>query len=213
MTPLWRQIFKSSGILLAYAFVGTAILAAVYAMTHTAIEKNDADAQRKLVAETLIPHSYNNDLIASAVHLPRNNLLGNDAKPAQGWQARMNQTPIAIVLPVTAPNGYGGAIQLLVGISNDGQITGVRVVEHHETPGLGDYIDIAKSQWIHIFDGKSLRNTPDEAWQVKKDGGEFDYVTGATITPRAVIAAVHRALQYASKYHTQLFAPATGAKP
>lgn len=213
MTPLWRHIFKSSGILLGYAFVGTAILAAVYAMTHTAIEKNDADAQRKLVAETLIPHSYNNDLIANAVNLPRDNLLGNNGKPGQGWQARMNQTPVAIVLPVIAPNGYGGAIQLLVGISNDGQITGVRVVEHHETPGLGDYIELAKSQWIHVFDGKSLRNTPDEAWQVKKDGGEFDYVTGATITPRAVIATVHRALQYTSMYHAQLFAPTTGAKP
>jgi electron transport complex protein RnfG len=212
VNPLWRQIFKSSGILLAYAFVGTAILATIYALTHTAIEKNEADAQRKLVAETLIPHSYNNDLIASAITLQHNDALGNEEKTSIAWQARANQTPIAIVLPVTAPDGYGGAIRLLVGVSVNGQVTGVRVVEHHETPGLGDYIDLAKSQWIHIFDGKSLQNTPDKAWQVKKDGGEFDYVTGATITPRAVIAAVHRTLQYVATHHAQLFAQQLGKR-
>lgn len=212
MNPLWRQIFKSSGILLAYAFVGTAILATIYALTHTAIEKNEADAQRKLVAETLIPHSYNNDLIASTITLQHNDALGNEEKTSIAWQARANQTPVAIVLPVTAPDGYGGAIRLLVGVSVNGQVTGVRVVEHHETPGLGDYIDLAKSQWIHIFDGKSLQNTPDKAWQVKKDGGEFDYVTGATITPRAVIAAVHRTLQYVAVHHAQLFAQQLGKR-
>ena len=212
MNPLWRQIFKSSGILLAYAFVGTVILATIYALTHTAIEKNEADAQRKLVAETLIPHSYNNDLIASTITLQHNDALGNEEKTSIAWQARANQTPVAIVLPVTAPDGYGGAIRLLVGVSVNGQVTGVRVVEHHETPGLGDYIDLAKSQWIHIFDGKSLQNTPNNAWQVKKDGGEFDYVTGATITPRAVIAAVHRTLQYVAVHHAQLFAQQLGKR-
>ncbi len=212
MSPLWRQILKSSGILLAYAFVGTAILATIYALTHTAIEKNEADAQRKLIAETLIPHSYNNDLIADTITLQHSDALGNEEKTSLAWQARANQTPVAIVLPVTAPDGYGGSIRLLVGVDINGQVTGVRVVEHHETPGLGDYIDLAKSQWIHIFDGKSLQNTPDKAWQVKKDGGEFDYVTGATITPRAVIAAVHRALQYVAAHHAQLFAQQPGKR-
>ncbi len=207
MNPLIRQVLKSAGILLAYALVGTTILAFIYNITHQDIEKNEADARRKLVAETLVPHSYNNDLIASTMILHADPLLNNDGPTSLAWQARMNQTPVAAVLEATAPDGYGGKIKLLVGIAVNGQITGVRVVDHHETPGLGDYIELAKSKWIQGFDGKSLVNTPQDAWQVKKDGGQFDFMTGATITPRAVIKAVHQTLQYAQLHHDALFAP------
>ena len=211
MIPLLRSIAKSAGILLAYAIVGTGVLAYVYSITHTAIEQNENDARRKLVAQTLLPNSYNNDLLRNQLTLPADPLLGTDSA-SHAWQARLNNVPTAVVLEATAPDGYSGKIELLVGVAADGKLSGVRVVSHKETPGLGDYIDIAKSPWIHIFDGKSL-NDPDAAgWHVKKDGGRFDYMAGATITPRAVIKAVHHALKYVNLHRTALFATQAGAK-
>jgi electron transport complex protein RnfG len=102
-----------------------------------------------------------------------------------------------VILQAVAPEGYGGSINLLVGIDSQGAITGVRVIPpHFETPGLGDAVEVQKSPWILSFNGKSLANTPESRWWVKKDGGEFDAFTGATITPRAVVDAVYKALQY-----------------
>jgi electron transport complex protein RnfG len=125
----------------------------------------------------------------------------------------MNDTPVAVVLEATAPDGYSGQIKLLIGITAAGKLSGVRVVSHKETPGLGDYIELAKSKWILLFDGKSLTAPNDGGWKVKKDGGQFDYMAGATITPRAVIKAVHHALQYATVQHDLLFATSSGAQP
>lgn len=207
MNTVIQQMLKSTGILVAYALFGTVILAFIFNITHVEIEKNEANARRALLAETLTPHSYNNDLIANQFLVAPDALLGSEGSPNRAWQAQMNHTPVAVVLEATAPDGYGGKINMLIGIVANGQISGVRVVEQHETPGLGDYIELAKSQWIHIFDGKSLSNTPNDAWQVKKDGGQFDYMTGATITPRAVIQAVHHALLYAAAHHALLFSP------
>ncbi len=211
MNGLIRSALKSAALLLVYAVVGTAVLAFVYDITHVEIQKNEDDARRKLVAETLLPHSYDNDLLSNQMTLPADPLLGNDGPTSLAWQARMGKLPVAVVLEATAPDGYGGKINLLVGVGADGRITGVRVVEQHETPGLGDYIELAKSAWIQVFDGKSLQQPDDTGWQVKKDGGQFDYMTGATITPRAVIKAVHRALQYATLHHAALFSTRTGA--
>jgi electron transport complex protein RnfG len=118
--------------------------------------------------------------------------------------ATKDGAPVAVALEAVAPDGYGGEIRMLVGIRADGHIVGVRVTSHHETPGLGDYIDIAKSNWINQFVGKSVDDPPAEAWRVRKDGGQFDYVAGATITPRAVIKAVHKALRYFEKHRDEL---------
>lgn len=211
MKPLIRSIAKSAGILLAYAIVGTGVLAYVYSITHTAIEKNESDARRLLVAQTLLPRSYNNDLLKNQISLAPDPLLGTD-KRSLAWQARLNQIPTAVVLEATAPDGYAGNIELLVGVTAQGELSGVRVVAHKETPGLGDYIDVTKSPWIHLFDGKSLSNPGAGGWKVKKDGGQFDFMAGATITPRAVIKAVHHALQYVELHHAALFATNAGAK-
>ena len=213
MKAMFRSAARSAGLLLAYTVVGGAVLAAVYAATHATIQKNEADARRKLVAETLAPGSYNNDLLQAQLTLPHNPLLGNAESGSLAWQARQQGKPVAIVLEATAPDGYGGEIKLLIGVTYQGNISGVRVVEQHETPGLGDYIELAKSRWIHVFDGKSLTNPSDTGWQVKKDGGQFDYVTGATVTPRAVVKAVHHALQYVAEHQSSLFSRPTGDKP
>jgi electron transport complex protein RnfG len=116
-----------------------------------------------------------------------------------------------VVLEAVAPDGYSGRISLIIAIKADGTLGGVRVVDHKETPGLGDYIDILKSNWILGFDGKALLAEKDADWKVKKDGGQFDYMAGATITPRAVVKATHRALQYFAQHRADLFASSLGA--
>lgn len=209
MKTMAKTASRAAGILLAFTVVFTGILAFTYGVTRHEIQRNEDDARRKLVAETLPPHSFNNDLLHNQITLKVDSLLGTDT-PSLAWQARLNGIPVATVLEATAPDGYSGKINLLIGVTADGNITGVRVVSHKETPGLGDYIELAKSNWIHQFDGKSLANPDDSGWKVKKDGGQFDYMAGATITPRAVIKAVHHALKYIALHHDQLFAAQAG---
>ena len=112
---------------------------------------------------------------------------------------------VAVVLDLVAANGYNGAIRLLVAIRSDRVVLGTRVIDHHETPGLGDKIETGNSAWIDSFRFKSLSNLPAEAWRVKRDGGYFDQFTGATITPRAVVAAIHEGLLFVHSHHQQLF--------
>jgi electron transport complex protein RnfG len=109
-----------------------------------------------------------------------------------------------VVLEAAAADGYSGEIKLLVGILADGRLGGVRVIAHKETPGLGDYIDIARSEWIRQFDGKALDDPPADGWKVRKDGGRFDYMAGATITPRAIVRAVRRVLEYHADHRAAL---------
>ena len=117
-----------------------------------------------------------------------------------------------MILQANAPDGYSGTIGLLIGIMADGTLSGVRVIQHKETPGLGDQIELAKSRWITSFNGKSLTHPTETGWAVKKDQGDFDQFAGATITPRAVVTAVHKALQYFDHYHAELFAQLTPAE-
>jgi electron transport complex protein RnfG len=141
-------------------------------------------------------------------------LLGTD-EATQAHIARRDGKPVAVVLEAVAPDGYSGRIALIMAIHPDGSLGGVRVVNHNETPGLGDYIDIAKHDWIKTFDGRSRELFKDEMWKVRKDGGVFEHMTGATVTPRAVIKAVNRALQYFEAHRDELFVtdaqPAKGA--
>ena len=210
MTHVLRAATRAALVLLGFTVVGTAILAYTYTVTRPAIQHNEDAARLKLIAETLIPGSYDNNPLTDALTLPPHKLLGTDT-PSQVWRARKHGQPVALVLEATAPDGYSGKINLLVGVGADGRITGVRVVSHKETPGLGDYIDIAKSKWITLFDDKSLTQPTATGWQVKKDGGQFDYMAGATITPRAVVKAVHHALEYTAAHRDQLFAAKSGA--
>ena len=117
---------------------------------------------------------------------------------------------VAVIIPAVAPDGYTGDIELIVGVNNDGTVAGVRALAHRETPGLGDKVDIKKSDWIRGFEGRSLDNPKLEGWAVKRDKGEFDQFTGATITPRAVVAATLRVLQFAQANRTSLFGEPDG---
>jgi electron transport complex protein RnfG len=125
-------------------------------------------------------------------------------KDADIYVARQDGVPVAIILPAIARDGYSGDIQLIIGVNIDGTVAGVRALAHRETPGLGDKVDLKKSPWILGFNGRSLADPLPEKWAVKKDRGVFDQFTGATITPRAVTAAVKRALDYYAEHRNEL---------
>ena len=136
-----------------------------------------------------------NDIAGDTLEFPASPLLGTEAR-STAYRARLQGEPVAVIFNSVAPNGYSGRINLLVGVYIDGSLAGVRVIKHAETPGLGDGIEIRKSSWITGFDDKSLDNPDADGWRVKRDGGEFDQLTGATITPRAIVAAVRNTLLY-----------------
>jgi len=214
VTPALRETASTGLALLLFAVVGAALLSGTHLLTRPIIEKSEQAEKLAFVAQTLPAGSFDNDLIRDAIPLPATPLLGLK-RPAHAYPARLRGETRAVVLEAVAPDGYSGEIRLLVGIQADGRLAGVRVTAHQETPGLGDYIELARSPWIRQFDGRSLDDPPAQQWRVKKDGGRFDYRAGATITPRAVVKAVRRALEYFAAHRAELLAPAATpeAKP
>lgn len=194
-----------SGLLLGLiALLGTALLAGVNGLTYERIlEQEKQRIQQQLNA--IVPVvSYNNDLLDDMIEIEDEAFFHHQAA-VRVYRARMDGKPVAVLMNVTAPDGYNGDIHLLTGIDTRGTVLGVRVLSHRETPGLGDPIELEKSDWILGFTGKSLLNTPDKHWAVIRDGGEFDQFTGATITPRAVVKAVHNTLLYFKANQQSLF--------
>lgn len=204
-----RTIAKASFLtamnLLIFALIGTAILAFTYSQTHDRIQHSIEAEKFKLILQILPQSLFDNDIIKDTLQIKPDALLGNE-DITTAYRARLKGQPSALVLEAVAPDGYSGKIYLLVAIRDNGELAGVRVVSHKETPGLGDYIDIARSDWIRGFDGTSLAKYNDADWKVKKDGGKFDYMAGATITPRAVVKAVHKSLQYFAQHRDALLA-------
>jgi Na+-translocating ferredoxin:NAD+ oxidoreductase subunit G len=200
-----KHALKTAGILIAFALVYTALLSGVFNVTKAPIEASEAKARMALFGQIVPPSMHDNDLLKDAITLAPSPLLGN-TQPIIANRARLNDAAQAVILEAIAHDGYAGDIKLLIAIKVDGSIAGVRVLTHKETPGLGDYIDIAKDNWIKLFNDESLTKTVAEKWKVKKDGGQFDYMAGATITPRAVVKAVNKALQYFEENKASLFA-------
>lgn len=192
--------------LLVFALIFTALMAGTYALTKNIVAANERAAKVALIAQVLPAGSFDNELLKDA--MPQNAAALKQLNAEAGSQifrAQKNGKTNAVVVETIAPDGYSGKIKLLVGVGTDGQVLGVRVVAHKETPGLGDYIDAAKSAWIKQFDGKSLSTLQADQWKVKKDGGQFDYIAGATISPRAVVKAVKNTLDYVAAHHATLF--------
>lgn len=198
-----KHATKTAFTLVAFAFTFTLLMTVVYQITKEPIAKSEAAARIALFQQVIAHDRYDNTVLQDTISIAPSALLGNK-KPTIANIARMNDEPVAVILEAVAHDGYSGDITLLVAINADGSLSGVRVIKHTETPGLGDYIDIAKSTWIKLFDDQSLNKTSDANWTVKKDGGAFDYMAGATITPRAVVKAVHKALQYFEANKTTL---------
>ena len=207
MNPATINALRTAATLIAFTALGTGLLAYTFDITKDNIARNEAQAKRELIEQALPKQLYNNDVVHDVVQLPPTPELGTTL-PSYAYRARLDGEPAALVLEATAADGYSGKIRLLIAIQSNGELAGVRVVAHKETPGLGDYIDIAKSPWIKQFDHASL-GANDAAWQVKKDGGRFDYISGATITPRAVVKAVHKALRFYAQHGNAIFAQPT----
>jgi electron transport complex protein RnfG len=201
---LAKHMSRSAVLLGLFALVGTGLVAMIY----TGTEQRIAEAERAFMLRSLNavikPGAYDNDLFNDMVTVTAEELLGTtDAVPV--FRARKDGQPVALAIIPVAPDGYVGPIKLLVAISVDGTVLGVRVLSHRETPGLGDAIEEKRSNWILGFDGHSLNNPESKGWRVRRDGGKFDQLTGATITPRAVVKAVHNALKYYQRNRDRLF--------
>ncbi|MHA1568693.1 MAG: electron transport complex subunit RsxG [Alphaproteobacteria bacterium] len=201
---LARQMLISAILLGVFAIVGTSMVALTHEATADRIAANHRALLLKGLHQLVPPDWHDNDLLSDVTVVVDPDLLGTD-KPVKVYRARREGKPIAAIFNTIAPDGYSGAIELLVAVRYDGTLLGVRVLNHRETPGLGDAIDVSRSNWILGFTGRSLHNPDPQGWAVKRDGGVFDQFTGATISPRAVVKAVYRTLLYYEKYRDELF--------
>ena len=190
-----KQVATTALLLMLFAIIGAAVVGVTYDNTYEIIKYNEQQALLKQLNNIVPKSSYNNDLLSDTLILAADHKLGT-SETSIAYRARNQGENVAVVFSAIAPNGYNGSIHLLVGVYDNGNLAGVRVVNHRETPGLGDAIEDKRSDWILNFTNKSLDKLNDKQWKVKRDGGEFDQFTGATITPRAVVKAVHLALLY-----------------
>lgn len=221
MKNILKYSVRSALVLAAFALVATGLLALTKDLTEDQIiEQEKAATLRNLNAILPQPcqvsapqcldkpdpatcHCYDNSILEDAFDMQPDPLLGtHEVYPA--WRARLGGKVVGVAFTSIAPDGYNGNIRLLVAVGADGKLMGVRVINHKETPGLGDNIEVSRGKWILSFDGKSLDNPPVDQWKVKKDGGVFDQFTGATITPRAVVKAVKKSLEYFTEHRAQL---------
>ena len=204
-TLLTQSISKNSLILTAFALLTAGVLAVTYQSTKTKIAAEERKAAQKRLVEIIPAEQHDNDLLADTWPIPHELLAELGLNVATDIHiARENNTPIAVIIPTITRDGYSGDIKMIVGINLDGSIAGVRALAHKETPGLGDKVDIKKSNWILSFNGKSLTNPNSDLWKVKKDGGVFDQFTGATITPRATVRQVKTALTFFAEHRQDI---------
>ena len=199
-----RQILLSGVFLWLFAVAGTTLVALTEYSTSEAIAENERQVLLRNLYALLPRDRLDNDIATDTLELPAATLLGTDEN-STAYRARLGGEPVAAIFNSVAPDGYNGKIHLLVGVYIDGSLAGVRVVKHAETPGLGDAVEIRKSPWIDGFTSKSLTNPSQDRWRVKRDGGDFDQFTGATITPRAVVAAVRNTLLYYQQNADMIF--------
>jgi electron transport complex protein RnfG len=205
-TAPWRtRLPYQAGLLGGVCCAASILLVAGNLSTSTTISHHMAQDELAMLAQVLPPAMYDNDpLQESRIHTDSRLFTG----PVTIMTAKKNGEVSGIALRTSIP-GWGGKIQLITGIAANGEITGVRVISHQETPGLADKIEIEKDPWITGFNGKSLANTAPEQWAVKKDKGTFDQFTGATITPRAMVKGVYHAVQFHQQWRNQQSQEAT----
>lgn len=211
-----RTSLRTAGIMVLFTAAFTALMAATYAATRPRIVASEEEARLRLIGEVLPPERYDNALLDDSIELGPTPQLGLETG-GRIYRARRAGEPAALVVEAVAPDGYAGRIQLVVAVGADGRLTGVRVVGHKETPGLGDYIDPRKDRnkdkpWITQFVGAGLDADQSAQWKVKRDGGAFDYRVGATISARAVTEATGRVMQYVRDNRDALFAAERGMR-
>ncbi len=205
-----KMAVRTAVILFLFVAVFTALLSAAYLWTLPTIVAAAAEEKMKLIDDVLPRTSYDNALLSDSIQLAPSPALGL-AEASTAYRARRGGQVNAVVLEAAAPDGYAGTIRLLIAVAADGTLIGVRVTQHKETPGLGDYIEPKKDKnkqrpWITQFAGRRASADDEREWKVRKDGGRFDSVAGATVTPRAIVKAVRKAALYVAANHETLFA-------
>ena len=200
---IFAAMSKNSQILALFAIACTTTVGIVNELTKDRIFIQQKKQLLSTLNSIIEPERYNNELALDCVNVTSSD-LGTDEQQTM-YLARLDSVPVAGAITAVAPDGYSGNIELIVAVNVDGSVNGVRILSHQETPGLGDKIELAKSDWVTSFSGKTLMGKSDSRWAVAKDGGMFDQFTGATITPRAVVKAVKKATLYFSKNQKELF--------
>lgn len=200
------SMVKNGAILCGFALLTTGLVATINTLTADKIAEQE-QLQLTNQLQEVLPHSkYSNKLSQDCVIIS-DPLLGPYDNQVI-YRARKDNEPVALVIRHVTPSGYSGDINLLSAVYRDGTIAGVRVTKHEETPGLGDKVEVKKSDWITTFNANTVQSESDDRWAVKKDGGQFDQFTGATITPRAVVGSVKNAVLYAQDNFDALFTAA-----
>ena len=206
LAQLRPKLEFQTGVLAGFALIASVLLGVTNCSTEGTIQRRlDEDLKKSL--EEVVPSAlYDNDMLLDTLNIPsaEYNIGANETTV---YIAKKSGNVTAVCFKFTAPDGYSGAINMIMGLDRDGNILGVRVLSHKETPGLGDKIEVAKSDWILNFAGRSLDNLAPAKWAVKKDGGEFDQFSGATITPRKSVQAIYRGLQLFKAHQAQLINP------
>lgn len=205
-------IMQSGLILAAVAAICTTLVALTFSLTKDRIAANERAYLEQSLTPVLAGKTFDNDLTASAftVRAPHD-LPGREN--ALIYRTRAGNTPLVALFVVTAPDGFTGPIKLLIGVGADGVVTGVRALEHKETPGIGDLIDERRSDWIYQFSGTSLDAPERTAWTIRRDGGAFDQMTGASVTSRAAVNAVNQTLLYFEAHREMVFSAPADAEP
>ena len=205
-----RGTMRSAATLATIAAICTALVATTWTLTKTRIADNEQAYLERSLAPVLAGLAFDGGVGDSPLTIPApHDLPGAD--DALVYRVYAAGRPVAALFVVTAPGGYSGPVRLLVGVDAEGVLTGIHVLEHRETPGLGDLVETGKSDWALQFAGRRLGDPAPAAWKVRRDGGFFDQLTGATVTPRALVAAVYETLQYFETHRVAIFAaPADG---
>lgn len=208
LAQLRPKLEFQTGVLAGFALIASVLLGVTNCSTEGTIQRRLDEDLKKSLEEVVPAALYDNDMLLDTVNIPsaEYNIGANETTV---YIAKKAGQVSAVCFKFTAPDGYSGAINMIMGIDRDGNILGVRVLSHKETPGLGDKIEVAKSDWILNFVGRSLDNLSPAKWAVKKDGGEFDQFAGATITPRKSVQAIYRGLQLFKAHQEQLINPAS----
>jgi len=206
LAQLRPKLEFQTGVLAGFALIASVLLGVTNCSTEGTIQRRLDEDLKKSLEEVVPAALYDNDMLQDTLTIPsaEYNIGTNETTV---YIAKKSGQVSAVCFKFTAPDGYSGAINMIMGIDRDGNILGVRVLSHKETPGLGDKIEVAKSDWILKFVGRSLDNLAPAKWAVKKDGGEFDQFAGATITPRKSVQAIYRGLQLFKAHQDQLINP------
>ena len=210
MSMVIRNMLRNALLLALVAVIGTTLLAGIHALTRERIAAQERRVVLEQLNQVLPDGEYDNALHEDVIEILDPAYFKHD-EPVRVYRARKQGQPVAVVLNLVTANGYNGDIRLLVAIRENVFIAGVRVIAHRETPGLGDPIERARSDWVLGFDGRSLTDPDPDAWAVRRDGGIFNQFTGATITPRAVVEAVQAALEFVAARQDSIFDSTTAA--